>query len=69
MEKIIVRVEGMSCEHCENAINTAVGELPGVQEVHADRLTKEVSVVFDSALVQLSDIQAAIIAEEFEVIA
>ena len=60
MEKVILRVDGMSCEHCENAVQTAVGALAGVQEVKADKGKKEVFVVYDSSLVELSAMHTAI---------
>ena len=31
MEKQVLKVEGMSCSHCENAVKTAVGALLGVE--------------------------------------
>jgi copper chaperone CopZ len=33
MQKIILKVEGMSCQHCVSAIKDGVGLLPGVEEV------------------------------------
>lgn len=30
METQLLNVEGMSCSHCESAVKTAVGALPGV---------------------------------------
>lgn len=31
-----VHVQGMTCDGCERTIEGGLGELPGVQEVHAD---------------------------------
>ncbi|MFA9381550.1 MAG: cation transporter, partial [Acetanaerobacterium sp.] len=33
METIVLKVEGMSCSHCEKAIMNAVNALDGVSEV------------------------------------
>ncbi len=30
MGKAVIKVDGMSCEHCVKAIKSAVGMLPGV---------------------------------------
>lgn len=47
--KEILKVEGMSCGHCVNSIETNVGELTGVSTVKVDLANKEVSVEFDNA--------------------
>ncbi|GAA3206917.1 heavy-metal-associated domain-containing protein [Nonomuraea helvata] len=43
-------VQGMNCEHCVNSITTAVGELPGVTDVHVDLPTGKVDVTGESPL-------------------
>lgn len=49
------RVNGMSCGHCEAAIEEQVGRLPGVQRVdvsaHTGRLVVTSSVPVDAAAV------------------
>ncbi len=52
MEKTILKVDGMSCEHCVKAVKNAVGSLPGVSSVDVDLKTKLVTVEHDSALSQ-----------------
>ena len=47
--KEILKVEGMSCDHCVNSIETSVGELTGVSAVQVDLGNNEVSVEFDNA--------------------
>src|SRR5690606_41985210 len=47
--KEILKVEGMSCGHCVNSIETNVGELTGVSAVKVDLANKEVAVEFDNA--------------------
>lgn len=42
-------VEGMSCNHCVNSIETSVGALTGVSTVKVDLGNNEVSVEFDNA--------------------
>ena len=36
MQKVTLNVEGMSCQHCENRVKKAVGELAGVSSVDVD---------------------------------
>lgn len=31
MERVTMRIDGMSCGHCVNAVREALAELPGVQ--------------------------------------
>jgi copper chaperone len=33
----ILTVSGMTCEHCEKAVTSALSTVPGVQSVHVDR--------------------------------
>lgn len=47
--KEILKVEGMSCGHCVNSIETSVGELAGVSAVKVNLDSKEVAVEFDNA--------------------
>ena len=47
--KEILKVDGMSCNHCVNSIETNVGELAGVSAVKVDLGNKEVEVAFDNA--------------------
>jgi len=42
------KVEGMSCNHCVNSIETSVGELTGVSAVKVDLGNNEVAVDFDN---------------------
>jgi copper chaperone len=52
MEKTIIKVDGMSCEHCVKAIKTAVEALPGVSDAAVDLNAKTVTVEHDPALPQ-----------------
>jgi copper chaperone len=67
MEKAVIRVEGMSCGHCEIAVKDAVRKLAGVQKVKASRRKKQAAVEFDPALVSLGQIRAAIGETGYEV--
>lgn len=49
MKKVIFQVEGMSCGHCERAVQTAVLAVPGVEDCAANAQTGDVSVSFDEA--------------------
>ena len=35
-EKTLLKIEGMSCQHCVNAVSEALGGLAGVEKVKVD---------------------------------
>ena len=56
MEKTLVAPD-ISCEHCQHAIEGALGELAGVQSVHVDIPAKTVQVSYDPQQVSLEKIE------------
>ncbi len=46
--KKIMRVEGMTCGHCEMAVKNSLSELEGVQDVMVDLSTGKVEVQGDN---------------------
>lgn len=46
--KEVLKVEGMSCGHCVNSIESNVGKLNGVSLVKVDLTNDEVTVEFDN---------------------
>lgn len=49
----ILRVNGMTCEGCENTIKKMVGEIEGVKEVEASYTDSIAKVVFDTSLANI----------------
>ncbi|MDD2556232.1 MAG: cation transporter [Syntrophaceticus sp.] len=47
MEKLMLKVEGMQCGHCKNAVEKAVNQLNGVLEASADVEQGALTVSFD----------------------
>lgn len=68
METQTLKVEGMSCAHCENAVKTAVGALSGVDSVTVDLAAKTVTVVFDNGAVGSDAIKSAIEDQGYDVV-
>ena len=56
----IVNVNGMSCNHCVNTIETALKELNGVQSIKVDLKGKKVTVSFDERVGSLETIKGTI---------
>ena len=53
------QVEGMTCDHCRNAVTTEVSAVPGVEAVNVDVEAGTVTVSADQP-VDRSDIAAAV---------
>ncbi len=63
----VLKVEGMSCQHCVNSINKAIGELKGVDKVAVDLKAKTVSVDYNQEQLELDQIKEVIEDQGYEV--
>lgn len=68
METITLKVEGMSCSHCENAVKKAAGGVAGVKSVTVDLKGKTVTIERDPAQAGLESIKQAIEDQGYDVI-
>lgn len=68
MEKVVFKVEGMSCSHCENAIKKSVGALDGVIGVTVDLKGKTVAVEYDGSKVSPDRIKNEIEDQGYDVV-
>jgi copper chaperone len=57
METTTLVAPDISCEHCQHAIEGALGELPGVSNVKVDIPTKTVQVAYNPQQVSLTKIE------------
>ncbi len=57
MESTTLIAPEISCEHCQRAIEGAVGKLPGVSQVHVDIPTKSVHIDYDPQVIGLAQIE------------
>jgi copper chaperone len=67
MDKITLKVDGMSCGHCKAAVEKALKELDGVQGADADIDAKTVTVTYDSSKVGRDVLAGAITDAGYEV--
>ena len=58
--ELTLPVHGMTCGGCENAVKRAVGAMPGISDVAASHVGRQVTVTFDPAVVTAADIAARI---------
>lgn len=66
-EKIVLNVEGMSCNHCVNSVKKAVGAIDGVASVDVSLDDKTVTIDYDLKKVKVEDIKLAIEDEGYTV--
>ena len=68
MEKKVLKVKGMSCEHCVRAVTNALNAVSGLEDVTVDLNGGTVSFNYDSSSVSLAAVKAAIVDEGYEII-
>ncbi|WP_438347890.1 copper ion binding protein [Paenibacillus sp. FA6] len=66
MKHVTLNVEGMSCNHCLNAVEGAVKSVGATGKV--DLSTKKVDVDFDEGKVSLDTIKKAIVDQGYDVV-
>jgi sulfite exporter TauE/SafE/copper chaperone CopZ len=59
-KQVELKITGMQCSGCEQAIVDAILILPGIVKVKADYVKKTANIEFDEALVQPQNLQQAI---------
>jgi len=60
MESTTLVAPDISCEHCQHAIEGAVGKLEGVSQVKVDIPTKAIHIDYDPQKVTLATIEEAL---------
>jgi copper chaperone len=60
-----LNVEGMSCQHCVHAVQSAVAGLAGVDKVEVSLEKKRATVEFDPVVTSLQSIKTAIEVEGY----
>lgn len=66
MKNITLKVEGMSCSHCVNAVEGAVGKLGASAKVNL--AGKSVAIEYDEAKVSVPEIKEAIEDQGYDVV-
>lgn len=59
-ESITFTVEGMSCNHCKNSIESAVRALEGVTGATVDLDQNQVKISFNTSVVKRDELENAI---------
>lgn len=69
METKVLKIEGMSCAHCQKAVAEALQSLEGVSNVEVSLERGEAKLSYDPAKVSDQAIKAAIEEAGYEVVA
>ncbi|HEY3316661.1 MAG TPA: copper ion binding protein [Bacillota bacterium] len=65
--KKVIKVTGMSCNHCKMAVHKALSGLSGVQSVEVDLGTGNVAIDYDTDKVGVDDFRRAVTGAGYEV--
>lgn len=57
---VVLKIGGMSCASCANAINKSINKLDGVENVDVNLATEKVTINYDSSKLKLSQIRNSI---------
>jgi copper chaperone CopZ len=58
VDRVVLTVPEISCEHCQRAIEGALGKEAGVSSVRVDVSSKKVFLDYDPATITLDDVSA-----------
>jgi copper chaperone CopZ len=59
-KQIVLHIQGMTCEGCENTISKTVGQLAGVKNVKASHMDSLATIVYDTSLSSALEISESI---------
>jgi copper chaperone len=68
IRKEVVKVAGMTCDHCKRSVETAVLSLPGVMSAMVDLSAQTLTAAFDHDKTTLAQLKAKIEAIGFDVV-
>lgn len=60
MTQDTIKVEGMSCGHCQMSVKKAVEAVEGVQKADVNLQTKQVTIDYEEGKANLDKVKAAI---------
>lgn len=63
----VIKVDGMSCDHCNNTIESALAKINGVRTAEVDLDKNEVRVDYNDELVSTKDLHDAIEDQGYDV--
>ena len=67
MATTVLNVPDISCKHCQRSISEALQPVDGVQSVHVDIPSKQVTVQYDPSVVGVERFKEVLQEEEYPV--
>ncbi|MBM7603035.1 copper chaperone [Metabacillus crassostreae] len=67
MEKVSLKVKGMSCDHCVKTIEENVGTLNGVDRLLVDLEEEDVVIEYNADTISLDKLKEAIEEQGYEI--
>lgn len=67
MASTVLTVPDISCEHCVKSVTNALTPVDGIQQVSIDIPTKQVTVQYDDARVNIEKMQEILAEEDYPV--
>ena len=68
MEDVRIKVEGMTCQHCQKRVHDAIAALGGVTMVNVDLEAGEATVSYDSSMIDLEHVKQAVLDAGYQVV-
>ena len=68
IQKINFKIDGMTCDACQNNVNNAVNELPGIIDVKTSYSEGNAVVEFDTTQINIMEIEKAINSTGYKVV-
>ncbi|MCD8510154.1 MAG: copper chaperone CopZ [Bacillus sp. (in: Bacteria)] len=68
MKKEVIKVDGMTCNHCKTAVEGALKNVAGVSVAEVDLGEKNVSVEYDEASVTIDKLKEEIEEQGYDVV-
>lgn len=68
MKTIELKIEGMTCDHCEMTVKKALSKLPGVSNIEVSRFEKNAKFTADENQFNMSEAKSAIEAIGFQLL-
>ncbi len=66
--EVILKISGMTCDHCVKTIEKSIKALKGVSRVNVDLATQRAEVAYSPEAVSLDQIKKAIIEAGYQVV-
>jgi copper chaperone len=67
METLVLKIGGMTCNHCKMKVEKALRTMDGVENVQVDLNTGQATVSFDSAKLRAEDLRTVVSEAGYEI--